>query len=633
MLKKILTVLALLSLAGTAYAVPVSWDKTGSILEPLRSSWTDQVRVPYLTATTTTATSTFTGGLKADLGVRFTAISNCTQALETDSVGSVICGTDATGGGGGSGNVATSTTEVTGQIAYWTSSGATPATLGTVATGTLSATGLLTVTASRYVIGGNAVISCDTCSVYPFVPTSHFGLTMSATSSNLFTTGVAGFYASGTSIFASTSVLGALNIGTLTATSGTSYINALNLGTALDISSYTNLTAGDGLTLTDDDVDCDTATGGVFGCLSAANWNTFNGKVGTSAVPVVGNLAYWTGAGIPPTLGTVATGSVSGTNGITVTAGRSAIGGALAIDCSVASASVVGCLATADWTTFNNKADLGSAMTGTFDGNNFAGGAVDLGDLLVGAGSGSLGELDIGTAGFVLMSSNGTAVWAATSSSASGVPNLVLTTISGTKYDTASTSGFSWHLDTGFISPASSTISGLLHLGTQVDWPVSATNTLVNNVPFAWSLATATNVSPILTVNSISGQDKFQVLDSRITTNNNVLFSISATGTLVVGNHIVSTSSDSGASPAVSSCGTGPTTVGTDTAGKITVGTGVVTSCTLTFNRTYEKAPACSLTNGTALAVSGTTNTSAITITSATSMDEDVIMYVCVGYK
>ena len=47
-----------------------------------------------------------------------------------------------------------------------------------------------------------------------------------------------------------------------------------------DISDETNLTAGDGITLTDDDLDCDTASGSAFGCLSAANWTTFNSKNG-----------------------------------------------------------------------------------------------------------------------------------------------------------------------------------------------------------------------------------------------------------------------------------------------------------------------------------------------------------------
>ncbi len=39
------------------------------------------------------------------------------------------------------------------------------------------------------------------------------------------------------------------------------------------------LTAGDGLTRTGDDFDCDTASGSVFGCLTSTDWNTFNGKL------------------------------------------------------------------------------------------------------------------------------------------------------------------------------------------------------------------------------------------------------------------------------------------------------------------------------------------------------------------
>ncbi|MFA4833576.1 MAG: hypothetical protein WC619_01865 [Patescibacteria group bacterium] len=38
------------------------------------------------------------------------------------------------------------------------------------------------------------------------------------------------------------------------------------------------LTFGDGLTRTLNDIDCDTASAGAFGCLTAANWTTFNNK-------------------------------------------------------------------------------------------------------------------------------------------------------------------------------------------------------------------------------------------------------------------------------------------------------------------------------------------------------------------
>ena len=72
------------------------------------------------------------------------------------------------------------------------------------------------------------------------------------------------------------------------------------------------LTAGDGLTRTSDDFDCDTASGTVFGCITAANWTTFNMKVATSAAETRGQLAYWgTTAGSPATLNSGAPSSVA----------------------------------------------------------------------------------------------------------------------------------------------------------------------------------------------------------------------------------------------------------------------------------------------------------------------------------
>jgi hypothetical protein len=43
-------------------------------------------------------------------------------------------------------------------------------------------------------------------------------------------------------------------------------------------------TAGDGITRTVNDFDCDTASGSVFGCLTSTDWNTFNGKQSTISV-------------------------------------------------------------------------------------------------------------------------------------------------------------------------------------------------------------------------------------------------------------------------------------------------------------------------------------------------------------
>lgn len=101
-----------------------------------------------------------------------------------------------------------------------------------------------------------------------------------------------------------------------------------------------------------------TAGGGLLGGGSVALGSsiTLTAQVGTSSVPNVGGLAYWTGAGTPSTLGTVATGTVSaGSSAITVTAGRSVVGGALSIDCATAGAGQNGCLSSTDWSTFNSK--------------------------------------------------------------------------------------------------------------------------------------------------------------------------------------------------------------------------------------------------------------------------------------
>lgn len=59
----------------------------------------------------------------------------------------------------------------------------------------------------------------------------------------------------------------------------------------LDISADTNLTAGDGLTLTDDDLDCDTASASIFGCLTAAHWSLFDNKVSSTSIDTSTELA------------------------------------------------------------------------------------------------------------------------------------------------------------------------------------------------------------------------------------------------------------------------------------------------------------------------------------------------------
>lgn len=66
---------------------------------------------------------------------------------------------------GGTGNVSTSTNETNGQLSYWTTTSGTPAKLGSVATTTLTATGVLSLSNPISVIGGTpSVLSCTTAS-------------------------------------------------------------------------------------------------------------------------------------------------------------------------------------------------------------------------------------------------------------------------------------------------------------------------------------------------------------------------------------------------------------------------------------------------------------------------------------
>lgn len=91
-----------------------------------------------------------------------------------------------------------------------------------------------------------------------------------------------------------------------------------------------------------------------------------------------------------------------------------------------------------------------------------------------------------------------------------------------------------------------------------------------------------------------------------------------------------------GAAPAVSACGTSPSILGSDVAGKVTIGSSAsgVDGCVLTFAVPYTNAPAC-VTQGedSAIVYANTTTTTALTMTSTAAGDNssDVFSYICFG--
>lgn len=154
----------------------------------------------------------------------------------------------------------------------------------------------------------------STASTFPYASTTAVTASGSASTTALIVSGSADFSAFGTGLAKLTS--GSLGL----AVAGTDYQAPLVAGTDYEVP----LTFGDGLTRTLNDVDCDTADGSTFGCLTAANWTIFNNKVSSSSLITL--LANTFPTSTDPLMATrfVATGTVASvlpyasTTGLTV---------------------------------------------------------------------------------------------------------------------------------------------------------------------------------------------------------------------------------------------------------------------------------------------------------------------------
>ena len=87
-----------------------------------------------------------------------------------------------------------------------------------------------------------------------------------------------------------------------------------------------------------------------------------------------------------------------------------------------------------------------------------------------------------------------------------------------------------------------------------------------------------------------------------------------------------------GTAPTLSACGTTPAVEGSNSVGMVTIGTGVTTSCTVTFATAFPNAPTCLITGpSTSITYAATATTAALTILSSADMDSEVINYLCFG--
>jgi hypothetical protein len=84
--------------------------------------------------------------------------------------------------------------------------------------------------------------------------------------------------------------------------------------------------------------------------------------------------------------------------------------------------------------------------------------------------------------------------------------------------------------------------------------------------------------------------------------------------------------------PTVSACGTDPSIEGDDFAGVVTIGSGVVTSCTITFAKAYAVAPSCVITSDAVIVIRvGAISTTTVTLNSGVSIATNIIHYQCHG--
>lgn len=152
---------------------------------------------------------------------------------------------------------------------------------------------------------------------------------------------------------------------------------------------------------------------------------------------------------------------------------------------------------------------------------------------------------------------------------------------------------------TGMNGAGSSLSTGNVGIGTTTpDSRFSIQGTSSNPTTDIFNVATSTSASIFkvrangnvgigssspnykLVVNGTSGNGQIPVFSVASSTNAS-LFSINGGGHIVTG----------GGTPAVTACGITPTISGNDTAGTVTVGTGVVTACTITFATVRANTP------------------------------------------
>lgn len=173
--------------------------------------------------------------------------------------------------------------------------------------------------------------------------------------------------------------------------------------------------------------------------------------------------------------------------------------------------------------------------------------------------------------------------------------------------------GFQAGVGTATLTNANIHGSGVVYIGAQSGQGVSS-STVVNNAIGLGQMAL------------VMASNKAQI-GGRQGTGNEMTLLVS---TLSVANHY----NNAGAVvPLMGSCGVSPSISGFDSAGTITVGGGVTTSCVMNFGTAWTNIPSCVMTVNTSAVTGGITalSTTSITFSFSATLGGGVIYYHCIG--
>lgn len=541
-------------------------------------------------------------------GVSTTTVSAGTNISFTPFtvIGSTPITLNATGGSGGSGTVSTSTVPTVENLAYWTSNGF-PSLLGSVATGTISTLGGLTVTGSPYIIGANTTISCLVASG------SNAGCLSASDWSTFNNKQAAGNYitaltgdvtASGPNSVAATLATVNSNVGTFT--NATLTVNGKGLVTAVSTGSTASTTLlGDNNTFSGLNNFTKNLT---FAYSSSTIYSTFQtssttvGNFGNINLTGVGKLnsallapfgpecASWDSSGNLTGTGTFC-GTITGVNGsggttgLTLTGGASSgsvtltAGGTLGVANGGTASTTLGGILAGNGTSAVKSVVIGSNLT--FDGTTLA------------ATSGGSGTVNSGTTNQMAYYTGSTAVSSSAFVTNNNAANYLGLGTSTPRFllDLATSTKPQISLEDGSNSDQWSVraVGGNLYFAT-----TSATTFATSTVPAVsiqsnagspanFGIGTSSTFSILSVVRQFGSAPLFAVASSTVSGSNMPNVEVDAVG------HIIT----SGPIPTVSGGTSSMGAKSNDTDGSITVVGTALTSVTMTFANAFATAPVC----------------------------------------